>query len=115
MTPGSGVKAVLITRHEYTVQLLRLSPAPTKATSRGHQPALPVSAVGAFIARLHREQKGLAAKALEFAILTAARDGEVRGATWSEIDLEAAAWTIPAGRMKASRSHRVPLSPSAVK
>lgn len=89
--------------------------APTKVTSRGHQPALPVSAVGAFIARLHREQKDLAAKALEFAILTAARDGEVRGATWPEIDLDAAVWTVPADRMKASRSHRVPLSAAAVK
>ena len=89
--------------------------APTKVTSRGHQPALPVSAVGAFIARLHREQKDLAARALEFAILTAARDGEVRGATWPEIDLDAAVWTVPADRMKAGRSHRVPLSPAAVK
>ncbi len=89
--------------------------APTKVTSRGHQPALPVSAVGAFIARLHREQKDLAAKALEFAILTAARDGEVRGATWPEIDLDTAVWTVPADRMKASRSHRVPLSAAAVK
>jgi integrase len=89
--------------------------APTKVTSRGHQPALPVSAVGGFMVRLHREQKDLAAKALEFAILTAARDGEVRGATWAEIDLDAGVWTIPADRMKAGRAHRVPLSPAAVK
>ncbi len=89
--------------------------APTKVTSRGHQPALPVDAVGAFVARLHREQTDLAAKALEFAILTAARDGEVRGATWSEIDFEAGVWMIPGDRMKAGRSHRVPLSPRAVK
>lgn len=67
------------------------------------------------MARLHREQKDLAARALEFAILTAARDGEVRGATWPEIDLGAAVWTVPADRMKASRPHRVPLSPAAVK
>ena len=89
--------------------------APTKVTSRGHQPALPVSAIGAFMVRLHREQKDLAAKALELAILTAARDGEVRGATWAEIDLDAGVWTIPADRMKAGRAHRVPLSPAAVK
>lgn len=89
--------------------------APTKVTSRGHQPALPVSAIGTFIARLHREQKDLAAKALELAILTVARDGEVRGATWAEIDLGAGVWTIPADRMKAGRTHRVPLSPAAVK
>ena len=65
--------------------------------------------------RLHREQKDLAAKALELAILTAARDGEVRGATWAEIDLDAGVWTIPADRMKAGPSHHVPLSPPAVK
>ena len=89
--------------------------APAKVTSRGHQPALPVSAIGAFMVRLHREQTDLAARALEFAILTAARDGEVRGATWAEINLDAGVWTIPADRMKAGRAHRVPLSPAAVK
>ena len=89
--------------------------APTKVTSCGRQPALPVSEATAFVARLHREQKDLAAKALEFAILTAARDGEVRGATWAEIDLGAAVWTVPADRMKAGRTHRVPLSIHAVK
>ncbi len=51
---------------------------------------------------------------MEFLILTAARSGEVRGAVWSEIDLQAAIWTIPASRMKAKREHRVPLSPRAV-
>ena len=70
--------------------------------------------MGAFIARLHREQHDVAAKALEFAILTAARDGEVRGATWSEVDLASGIWTIPADRMKAERKHRVPLSPAAL-
>jgi integrase len=65
--------------------------------------------------RLHREQKDLAARALEFAILAAARDGEALGATWPEIDLGAAVWTVPADRMKACRSHRVPLPPAAVK
>jgi integrase len=89
--------------------------APSKVTIRGHQPALPVSAIGAFMARLHQEQKDLAARALEFAILTAARDGEVRGATWSEINVDAGVWTIPADRMKAGRAHRVPLSPAALK
>ena len=89
--------------------------APTKVTSRGRQPALPVSVIGAFMARLHREQKDLAAKALELVILTAARDGEVRGATWAEVDLNAGVWTIPAERMKAGHAHRVPLSPAAVK
>jgi integrase len=54
--------------------------------------------------------KGMGAFALRFAILTAARSGEVRMATWAEVDLDAAVWIIPAGRMKAEREHRVPLS-----
>lgn len=88
--------------------------APTKVTRRSHQPALPVDAASSFVARLRSEQTELAAKALEFVILTAARDGEVRGATWPEIDLQKAVWTIPAERMKAGRAHRVPLSSAAV-
>ena len=56
----------------------------------------------------------MAALALEFAILTAARTGEVIGATWGEVDLDKAIWTIPAARMKAGKEHRVPLSPRAV-
>ena len=62
-----------------------------------------------------RSTGGTGAKALEFAILTAARSGEVRLATWKEIDLEAALWTIPAERMKAGREHWVPLSKQALK
>lgn len=88
--------------------------APDKVARKRHQPALPVAAVGAFVRRLQAEQHDLAAKALEFLILTAARDGEVRGATWDEIDLEAAVWTLPAERMKAGKPHRVPLSPAAL-
>jgi len=68
----------------------------------------------AFIAELCT-RPGSAARALEFTILTAARTGEVTGATWAEIDLEAATWTIPAGRMKAAKEHRVPLSDHAIK
>lgn len=56
----------------------------------------------------------MATRALEFAILTAARSGEVRSATWSEIDLKARMWTIPAEKMKAGKAHRVPLSNAAV-
>jgi integrase len=52
---------------------------------------------------------------LEFAVLTAARDGEVRGARWNEIDLQGSIWTIPADRMKAGKAHRVPLSAAALK
>lgn len=66
-----------------------------------------------FMAAL-RAQSGTAPLALEFAILTAARTGEVIGATWAEIDLEQQIWTVPAGRMKAAKEHRVPLSPRAL-
>jgi integrase len=62
-----------------------------------------------------RKREGMAAKALEFAILCASRSGEVRGATWAEFDLEAAIWVIPAERMKARVQHRVPLSASAIR
>jgi integrase len=57
-----------------------------------------------------RGREATAARALEFAILTAARSGEVLGATWAEVDLEGAVWAVPAARMKAGREHRVPLS-----
>jgi integrase len=60
-----------------------------------------------------RQQEGIGAKALEFAILTAARTGEVIGAKWSEINLADKLWTIPPERMKAGREHRVPLSERA--
>jgi integrase len=76
---------------------------------RGHFTALPYSQVPAFVAAL-REREAMAALALEFTILTAARSGEVLGARWPEVDLEAKVWTIPAARMKAARAHRVPLS-----
>lgn len=81
--------------------------------SRGHHAALPYTELPAFVERL-REQAGIAARALEFLILTACRSGEVRGARWGEIDLDARLWTIPADRMKAGREHRVPLSDAAV-
>jgi len=77
--------------------------------SRGHHAALPYAEVPAFMADL-RAREATAARALEFAILTAARSGEVLGATWAEIDLDAAVWTVPAARMKAGCEHRVPLS-----
>lgn len=83
---------------------------PSRAARVVHHPALPWQDVGVFMAEL-RVQEGIAARAAEFAILTAARSGEVRGATWDEIDLTAGLWTIPAERMKGKREHRVPLSP----
>jgi integrase len=61
-----------------------------------------------------RQQAGIAARALEFAILTAARTGEVIGAQWGEIDLVGQLWTVPGSRMKAGKEHRVPLSDAAV-
>jgi integrase len=61
-----------------------------------------------------REVPGEPAAALEFAVLTAARSGEVMGATWGEFDLDKALWTVPANRMKGGREHRVPLSPRAL-
>jgi integrase len=82
--------------------------------TRGHHAALPFAEVSAFVAEL-RERNATTALALEFLILTAARSGEVRGATWAEFDLAKKVWTVPAERMKAGRVHRVPLSAAAVK
>ena len=87
--------------------------APTKVSKVEHHAALPVAAMGNFMMAL-RGQGGMGARALEFAILTAARSGEVRGATWSELDLDAAVWVVPAARMKMKKEHRVPLSVAAL-
>ena len=78
-----------------------------------HHAALPYAEMPAFMAEL-RKREGVAAKALEFAILTAARSGEARGMIWGEVDLAAKLWTVPAGRMKASEQHEVPLSDAAL-
>lgn len=80
---------------------------------RGHHAAMAYSTVPTFLTRL-RELSGSSALALEFLLFTAARTGEVRGATWEEVDLDAKVWTVPAGRMKAARIHRVPLSTGAL-
>jgi len=88
-------------------------PKPSKVSKVRHFRALPFTEVGAFMETL-RPREGMAARALEFLILTAARSGEVRGATWDEIDLDAGVWTIPAERIKGGREHRVPLSDDAV-
>ena len=84
-----------------------------KAAGQASHPALPWAQMPSFMKALHLDG-GTAARALELAILTACRSGEVRGAVWSEIDLEAATWIIPASKMKATVMHRVPLSPAAV-
>lgn len=86
---------------------------PAKKLSRGHHPAMPYSQVPDFVAKL-RLKDAMAAAALEFAILTAARTSEVTGATWDEVDLNTRMWIIPAKRMKKGREHRVPLSDRAI-
>jgi integrase len=78
-----------------------------------HHPALPYRDLPAFMAEL-RQRAGIAAQALRFLIMTAARTGEVIGARWDEIDLDHALWVIPPSRMKAQREHRVPLSAAAL-
>lgn len=91
----------------------KLLPKPSKVAKVTHHDALPLSKLGEFMRNL-RSMPGVGARALEFAILTAARSGEVRGATWSEIDMDARIWVVPAHRMKAGREHRVPLSDKAI-
>jgi integrase len=90
-----------------------LLPARGKVKKPEHHAALPFARIGSFMAAL-RKQEGTAARALEFAILTAARTGEVIGATWAEINLRGKVWIVPAGRMKGGREHRVPLCPRAL-
>ncbi|WP_223300216.1 tyrosine-type recombinase/integrase [Methyloversatilis sp. RAC08] len=91
----------------------KLLPRPSKVAKVEHFAALPWQEVGAFMEKL-RERTGTSARAVELAILTAARSNEVRGATWAEIDLDAALWIIPGDRMKASKEHRIPLPADAV-
>ena len=90
-----------------------LLPAPAKL-ARGHHAALAYIDIPAFMARLGG-QDGMAALALKFLILTAARTGEALGAQWDEVDLQAKVWIVPAARMKSGREHRVPLSRPAIK
>jgi integrase len=90
-----------------------LLPPQTKVAPVQHHKALPFAEIPEFIVRV-RERDGLAGEALIFLILTAARTSEVLGAKWTEFDLDAGIWTIPASRMKAAREHRVPLSDRAV-
>ena len=92
--------------------IAQILPARARLT-RGHHKAMPYENIPTFFAALH-QREAIAALALEFTILTAARTGEVIGAKWDEIDLDKAVWTIPAHRMKAGKEHRVPLSLRAV-
>lgn len=86
----------------------QLLPKASKVAKVKHQSALPYQQAHAFVQAL-RDKRGVSPKALEFLLLTAARSGEVLGAKWSEIDMNAHVWTIPAERMKAGKEHRIPL------
>ena len=87
---------------------------PRQPKKAGHHAAMPYAEVNDFISKL-RVRESWGRLALEATILTAARSGEIRGATWEEVDLEKGLWTIPAKRMKAGREHVVPLSPAALR
>ncbi|WOH82149.1 integrase arm-type DNA-binding domain-containing protein [Bradyrhizobium sp. BEA-2-5] len=89
--------------------LVHALPARSTIAKVEHHAALPFVELPNFIAQL-ATRDGIAARALEFAILTASRTGEIVGSRWPEIDLDAKLWTIPAERMKAKREHRVPLT-----
>ena len=89
---------------------------PRNGVAPRHMPALPYDEVAGCIAKVKASRRAsLSSKlALEFLILTAARSAEVRKASWEEVDMEELMWTLPAGRMKANREHRVPLSKRAL-
>lgn len=103
-------------RIERVIQWVRSGmplPVQTATRRRQHHAAMPVAEVPAFMNEL-RERESVSARALEFTILTAARTGEAIGAKWSEIDLDAAMWTVPESRMKGGKDHEVPLSKRTV-
>ena len=93
--------------------LENLLPKRSKVQKVEHHPALPYAEIGEFM-KLLRAEEGVAAKALDFLVLTATRTSETIGATWDEIDLVGKVWTIPADRIKAGKEHRVPLSSAAL-
>jgi len=89
-------------------------PSPTKIRPRGHHAAMAIAETPRFYKELDAIEQ-TSARALAFAILTAARTSEVLGAKWQEFDLSARVWTVPAGRMKGRREHRVPLNHEALR
>ncbi|MCE8556356.1 integrase arm-type DNA-binding domain-containing protein [Ruegeria pomeroyi] len=93
--------------------LKELLPAAAKVAKQENQPALQIDDAPRWFDAIG-QREGMGARALEFAALTATRSKEVRGATWDEIDMDAAIWTIPAVRMKMDREHRVPLTAEAL-
>ena len=101
----------------------RAGEAPMRAVAKGlpkqpkkgaHFAAMPYSELPSFMVKLRGMEASIGRLALQFTILTAARSGEVRGATWDEIDMDKALWTIPAARMKANEAHTVPLPEAAL-
>ena len=90
-----------------------LLPSKSKVQAIEHHAAMPYAEIGGFMAQL-RERPNVSARALEFLILTGARSGEAIGCCWTEIDLAAKVWGVPASRMKAKREHRVPLTAAAL-
>jgi integrase len=90
-----------------------LLPKPSKVAKVKHFAALPYDEIGAFMVKL-RERGAIAARGLEFLILTAARTSEVLGARWDEIDFAGKLWVVSADRMKSDKEHRVPLSADAL-
>jgi integrase len=87
---------------------------PRVTAARGHHEAMPYADVAGFMARLRAGDDTMGRLALEALVLTAARSGEVRGALWDEVDLDAGLWLIPAERMKRKKPHAIPLSPAAL-
>lgn len=85
----------------------------SKTSRTKNHPSLPWQRIGAFMSAV-RAREGVSARAVEFAILTACRSGEVRGAKWAEFNTAGKLWTIPGERMKAKREHQVPLSDAAL-
>jgi integrase len=93
--------------------LAQILPRPAKLKRVQHLEAMPAKEIGDFMVKV-RTDANVAARALEFMILTAARTGEVRGARWSEINFDERLWIIPGERMKGGREHRVPLAPRSL-
>ena len=87
---------------------------PKQPRQGGHFAAMPYPELPDFMAKVRDMEASVGRLALQFTILTAARSGEVRGATWDEVDMDKALWTIPASRMKAGEAHTVPLSVAAL-
>lgn len=87
---------------------------PKQPKNGGHFAAMPYPELPAYMRELRKQACSVGRLALEFTILTAARSGETRGATWAEVDLEKKLWTVPAGRMKMGETHTVPLSDDAI-